>query len=74
MKTVTCKQLGGICDAPISAETFEEAAEMAKAHGMQMMADPEHQTVMHKVMSMSQEEMDKMINDAQAIWDTAPEA
>jgi predicted component of type VI protein secretion system len=36
MKTMTCKQLGGACDKTFQAETFEQIAEMSKAHGMEM--------------------------------------
>ena len=37
MKTMTCRQLGGACDETFSANTFEEMAELSKAHGMEMM-------------------------------------
>lgn len=36
MKTMTCKQLGGACDMPFRAETFEEMAELSKNHGLEM--------------------------------------
>ncbi|MEL6988767.1 MAG: DUF1059 domain-containing protein [Bacteroidota bacterium] len=36
MKSMTCKQLGGACDKVFTAATFEEIAEMSKAHGMEM--------------------------------------
>ena len=36
MKTMTCKQLGGACDKEFRAETFDEMAELSKAHGMEM--------------------------------------
>lgn len=36
MKTMTCKQLGGACDKEFKANTFEEIAEMSKAHGTEM--------------------------------------
>mgnify|MGYP003670566858 CR=1 FL=1 len=36
MKTMTCKQLGGACDKEFRADSFEEIAEMSKAHGMEM--------------------------------------
>lgn len=36
MKTMTCKQLGGACDKPFTANTFNEIAEMSKAHGTEM--------------------------------------
>lgn len=33
---MTCKQLGGACDLEFHANSFEEMAEMAKKHGMEM--------------------------------------
>jgi predicted small metal-binding protein len=36
MKTMTCKQLGGACDKEFQANSFEEIAQMSKAHGMEM--------------------------------------
>lgn len=32
MKTMTCKQLGGACDQPFSANTFDEIAKMVSMH------------------------------------------
>lgn len=55
MKTMTCNQLGGACDEKISAETFEEMAELSKNHGMQNMSDPAHQEAMNKMMQIMQE-------------------
>ena len=36
MKTMTCKQLGGVCDMEFVGETFEEMAEMSRNHGKEM--------------------------------------
>ena len=36
MKTMTCKQLGGICEKEFHANTFEEMAELSKKHAMEM--------------------------------------
>lgn len=33
---MTCKQLGGACDLVFEADSFEEMAELSKAHGMEM--------------------------------------
>jgi len=74
MKTLTCRQMAGACDAPIAAETFEEAVKAAQAHGMEMMQDPAHKEVMEKVMHMSPEEQQKMVEDVRALWDVAPSA
>lgn len=36
MKTMTCRQLGGACDAEFTAETFKEIAQQSRDHGMEM--------------------------------------
>lgn len=38
MKTMTCKQLGGACEQPFYAESFEEIAAMSQQHGKDMFA------------------------------------
>jgi hypothetical protein len=36
MKTMTCKQLGGACNQPFTANTFDEISALSKKHGMEM--------------------------------------
>jgi predicted small metal-binding protein len=36
MKTMTCKQLGGACDQPFSANSFDEIAMMVSKHAREM--------------------------------------
>ena len=52
MKKMTCKQLGGTCDENFEAQSFEEMAEQAKNHGMQMFqkGDREHINAMKEMM------------------------
>ena len=54
MKTMTCNQLGGACDEKFSAETFEEMAELSKAHGMAMFQkqDEAHLQVMAEMKAL----------------------
>ena len=54
MKTMTCKQLGGVCDKEFHANTFEEMAEMSKQHGMEMfqMGDEEHLKAMNEMQEL----------------------
>ena len=54
MKTMTCKQLGGACDATFSANTFEEMAELSKKHGTEMFhaKDAPHMKAMSKMMEL----------------------
>ena len=61
MKTMTCKQLGGVCDKEFHAKTFEEMAEMSKKHGMEMheKGDEEHIKAMN--------DMKKLMNNPKAM-------
>lgn len=54
MKTMSCNQLGGACDETFSAETFEEMAELSKAHGMEMFQkqDEAHLKVMGEMKAL----------------------
>lgn len=54
MKTMSCRQLGGACDATFSAETFEEMADLSKAHGMEMFQkqDEAHLKVMAEMQAL----------------------
>ena len=51
MKTMTCKELAGACDAEFHAETLDEMAEMSKKHGMEMakQGDQAHIEAMEKM-------------------------
>ena len=39
MKTMTCKQLGGPCDHPLRANSFDEIAMLASKHGREMVGN-----------------------------------
>ena len=60
MKTMTCKQLYGPCDAFIHGETAEEMMENSKKHAMEMVAkgDEVHINAM-KAMGESHKQMDE---------------
>ena len=51
MKTMTCKDLAGACDAEFQAETFDEMAEISRKHGMEMLeqGDQAHTEAMEKM-------------------------
>jgi len=57
MKTMTCKEMGGACDATFQAETFDDMAVLSKEHGMAMFhaQDQEHLKVMGEVMTLMQD-------------------
>lgn len=54
MKTMTCKQLGGACDAQFHANTFEEMAELSKKHAMEMIqnGDEPHSKAMREMQEL----------------------
>ena len=54
MRTMNCKQLGGACDKQFQANTFEEIAELSKAHGMEMFKknDKDHLEAMSKIQEL----------------------
>lgn len=54
MKTLTCRQLGGACDQPFTANTFEEIAELSKQHGMEMFQqqDADHLAAMKEMQAL----------------------
>jgi hypothetical protein len=54
MKTMTCIELGGACNEEFTAETFEEIAELSKAHGMEMFQkqDAPHMKAMQEMQEL----------------------
>ena len=56
MKTMTCRQLGGACERAFHANTFEEIAEMSKAHAMEMFqqGDQPHLQAMQAMQELMQ--------------------
>jgi len=56
MKTMTCKQLGGACDKTFQANSFDDIAELSKAHGMEMYQnqDAEHLKAMSNMSELMQ--------------------
>lgn len=77
MKTMTCKQLGGACEERFSAETFEEIAELSKAHGMKMFQqqDAAHLAAMEKmkVLMQNPEDMQAWYTGKKAEFNALPE-
>lgn len=53
---MTCRQLGGACDAEFRAETFEEIAQLSQDHGMEMLkkGDPAHLAAMDRMKELMQ--------------------
>ncbi len=77
MKTMTCKDLAGACDAEFHADTFDEIAEMSKLHGMQMLeqGDQAHIEAMEKMTGLMSdpEAMKEWFETVQKMFETLPE-
>jgi len=56
MKSMTCRQLGGACDAIFQANSFEEIAVLSKNHAMEMFqkGDKAHLEAMNKMQELMQ--------------------
>ena len=77
MKTMTCNQFGGACDHKLTAETFEEMAELSKNHGMEMFqkGDKPHLEAMKKMQTLNtgQDAMMKWMEEKKALYNATPE-
>ena len=77
MKTMTCKELGGACDLEFHANTFEEMAEMSKAHGMEMFqkGNEEHLKAMNEMQDLmkSPDAMNEWFQNKNKEFDALPE-
>ncbi len=77
MKTMTCKQLGGVCDQAFTALSFEDMAQQSKAHAMDMFAqsDQAHLDAMEAMKSIMAKEggMQEWFDAKRAEFDALPE-
>ena len=75
---MTCKQLGGACDTKFHANSFEEMAEMAKKHGMEMFqkGDAAHLEAMNRMKELMQtpEDMKKWFDTKRKEFEALPES
>lgn len=71
---MTCIELGGACNEEFTAETFEEIAELSKAHGMEMFQekDEAHLNAMRDMQKLSQspEAMQKWFAEKKALFES----
>lgn len=78
MKTMTCRQLGGACDHPFRASTFEEISTLSRQHGMEMFqkGDAAHIQAMEQMRSVmkSPEEMNAWMANKRMEFDALPES
>ena len=72
MKTITCREMGGVCDAPITGDSPEDMHEKGKAH-VRGATDPEHQALAEKMKTISDEELKAWEGEFQKTWDKTPD-
>lgn len=74
---MTCKQMGGVCDKELKAETFEEMVALSKQHGMEMYMkqDEAHLKIMNEMMEMMKDPvvMEKFIGEKEKEFEALPE-
>jgi len=68
MKTMTCKDMGGPCDAKISGKDPEDMIQNGMKH-----VEKDHPEMAADIEKMSDEDSEKWRADFQAKWDEAPE-
>ncbi|MFA9390662.1 MAG: hypothetical protein ACERKD_12690 [Prolixibacteraceae bacterium] len=77
MKKMTCIQLGGACDKVFHANTFDEMAELSKAHGMEMfqLGDDAHMDALGQLMDIvkTPESMKKWMDQKRKEFDALAE-
>lgn len=75
MKKLTCQDLAGPCDFEVTAESFDELGEKAKAHVMEMMknGDQPHIDAANAMGQLSPEEQQTKMAEFQKKFEEAPE-
>ncbi len=77
MKSMTCNQLGGACDEQFQAQTFDEMAQMSKAHAMKMLQaqDAAHLVAMQRMQQLMKDpdEMKRWFAAKRKEFDDLPE-
>jgi predicted small metal-binding protein len=68
MKTMTCKELGGVCDEKITADSWPEAVQKMTAHVM-----ANHPETAKEMEQMHNEDPEKWGKEYKPKWEAAPE-
>ena len=76
MKKITCREMGGDCDAVITGETAEELMANGKkhVHDLAESGDEVHKGVVEKMGQLSEEDHKKWAEDFAAKFDSLEEA
>ena len=68
-KTLSCRELGGICDEPFSGETFNDVIQKAMPH---MMTDEAHKAAVMSMEVNTGENKEQWMARMQNEFDTKP--
>jgi hypothetical protein len=76
MKKLTCRDLGGPCDAVINGSSFEEIGRKSKEHVMEQIqkGDEAHVAAANSMRSATQEQQQAMMAKFKQTFDDAPDA
>ena len=76
MKTLTCRDLGGTCDAKIAGSTFQEVGKNSMMHVMEQIknGDEAHKAAADKMRNASPEEQKAMMAEYEKRYNEAPDA
>ena len=74
MKRLTCRDLGGPCDAAFTAESFEEIGKKSRQHVMEKMqnGDKAHLDAAKNMGNATPEQQKAMMADFKRKFDAAP--
>ena len=74
MKTLTCRDLGGPCDAEFTAGSFEELGKKSREHVMEQMqkGDEAHRSAANNMRSATPEQQKAMMAEFKRKFDEAP--
>jgi len=70
---MTCREMGGACDAEIHGETADEMMENGKKH-VHEAGDDVHNAIIKEMESSSPEEMEAWMKDFHGKFEAAPDA
>jgi predicted small metal-binding protein len=74
MKRLTCRELGGPCDAELTADSFEEIAKKSRQHVIEQMqnGDKAHLAAASSMRSATPEQQKAMMAEFRRKFDEAP--
>lgn len=76
MKTMTCKDLGGTCAAPIAGKDLDEMSMNGYKHVKELAegGDADHKGLLEKMNNQTEEEKKQWMAEMQPKFDAAPDA